>query len=127
SLFDVYERADEYWEKLKKRWTGDDQGGGGGGVDDTMEAIRKRASEVGFQRDYGRADGEDYLVIDAIVEGFQAHRSLRRDNSDVLSLANHRLLSAAATRRGLAKVVASRIFPVGLWQAFEDPVKHFLL
>ena len=110
--------AVERWEDLKK---------------DLQQKLQKTIKGK-FQHDltqfykfYGRNSCDDYLVIDAVIEGFTGYRSWRRDNPKVPSLANHRLFSTAASRRGLGKPMISRLFPAALWQCFEDPVKHFLL
>ncbi len=86
-----------------------------------------RTLEVQFESQYGRAANDEYLVIDAIVDSFQGHRSLHRDNPDVPSVGNHRLLAASAIRQGLGKPVISSVFPIKIWECFKSPVKHFLL
>ncbi len=109
SMLEVYRRAEGYWYDLR------DKSSGG------------PAEEVFFKMQFERTPGEDVLVLDAIVFGFQGHRSLRRDNETVPSLGQHRLLAGRATRQGIAKPVASGLFPVNLWQRFQAPVAHFLL
>jgi hypothetical protein len=73
------------------------------------------------------AGSDEVLVIDAVVQGFVGLRSLRRDNRDVPTLGRHRLLSAAATRQGIAKPTVSGLFPIELWRQLDSPVHHFLL
>lgn len=67
------------------------------------------------------------LTIDPAVTGFQNHRIVRRANPNVPPIANHRLISRSALRQGIGMPVVSSLFPSSLWQAFNAPVKHFIL
>jgi hypothetical protein len=105
TLLDVYDRANSYWSEL-----------------------RAAVGEYMFlEMLFERTAGEDYLVLDAVANGFQGYRSLRRDNSDVPTLGRHRLLSTAATRQGMAKPLMSGFFPMYLWRQLNKPSQHFLL
>src|SRR5579884_1594665 len=110
TLRGVYDRADSYWNELR-----------------TAASSGHPADGVFFDHQFERTAGEDYLVIDAVAHGFQGHRSLRRDNPEVPTLGNHRLLAGKATRQGIGKPVVSGIFPVDLWRLLESPVQHFIL
>ena len=126
-LSDVYDQAEAHWNELKQRRDNEVRSLLEGSPDDTLREIRAHAASAIFDREYGRVSGEDYLVIDAIVDGFHGHRSLRRDNPEVPSVGNHRLLAASALRRGLAKPEISSLFPIDIWRSFARPVQHFLL
>ncbi len=114
TLDTVHKNAEAFWEKIKGKikWTK---------PTGTPKVI------AGAQPDKPDGDDCDWLVIDAVVRGFQGHRFLRRDNLEVPSVARHRLLAASATRQGLGKRVVSALFPVDLWKPMKDPVKHFVL
>ena len=106
-LATVHNRSDAYWQRRLPKEDGPDR--------------------CWFLMDHARKEGEEYLVLDALANGFQGLRSLRRDNPEVPALANHRLLAATATRQGLGKPVVSGILPIELWRRFEEPVQHFVL
>ncbi len=112
SLQTVHSRAKSFWCITKKAY------------DFTKAAgIAEDSSET----QHGGDNGDDILIIDAFVYGFQGYQALRRDHKDVPLVGSHRLLAASSTRLGLGKPVVSKYFPVELWQKLKEPVKHFVL